>query len=473
LLQEHAGGYATPQLLRHSSSNEQMYRTSAIFSGGPAAAARTSTSYAASANTGLLQDTQTLILVAIRACSAYLSRFWGGATTNSSNSDHHRGTGTGHAAAVDSLSSLDMRTVPDLVREAGYPFQEISFATSDSVVLPLHRLPRPAARRVVLFQHGIFDSAFAWVAPGAARGLAYRAFDLGFDVFLGNFRGNPLTKEHNRPGYWDFCVDEHGQADLAGMVDALVDTKRGEGIDPDNLHITLVAHSMGGAAAMIYVATRANHRIDRLVLLAPAGFQGTAPFICRLLGPVISAALRVYDFGVIRIWPPVLRLALTKLLEDIRQSSLARSLFVSLVATVLGGPVQEHPFGAIHNLAFMMFQAATSTKCFKQFWQWHRSGLFTSWEGDINYAESYGNIGDGVDVHLIAGAQDKLIPPSMVVEHYNALVRARRGKTSRAHFAVLENMGHVELTLAMTQEAYSSILSRITGEGTEPCDFAL
>jgi pimeloyl-ACP methyl ester carboxylesterase len=43
--------------------------------------------------------------------------------------------------------------------------------------------------KVVYFQHGLLDSASAWVASGAMYGLAARAWGQGYDVFLGNLRG--------------------------------------------------------------------------------------------------------------------------------------------------------------------------------------------------------------------------------------------------------------------------------------------
>jgi alpha-beta hydrolase superfamily lysophospholipase len=71
----------------------------------------------------------------------------------------------------------------------GTPVQTYLVATADGYLLTLIRLPRPASSRAVLFQHGLLDSASAWVSTGNVFGLAARAYAAGHDVFLGNLRG--------------------------------------------------------------------------------------------------------------------------------------------------------------------------------------------------------------------------------------------------------------------------------------------
>ena len=40
-----------------------------------------------------------------------------------------------------------------------------------------------------MFQHGLLDSPAAWVSNGHIFSLAYRAYNAGYDVFLGTYRG--------------------------------------------------------------------------------------------------------------------------------------------------------------------------------------------------------------------------------------------------------------------------------------------
>lgn len=75
----------------------------------------------------------------------------------------------------------------------GIPAQVFVVRTVDGYLLTLVRLPRKESSRVAFFQHGLLDSASAWVCTGDRHSLAARArgaVDSGFDVFLGNLRGS-------------------------------------------------------------------------------------------------------------------------------------------------------------------------------------------------------------------------------------------------------------------------------------------
>lgn len=82
----------------------------------------------------------------------------------------------------------------DLVKKAGYPFEQCIVQTDDGYLLELHRLPRPGSKNVMFLQHGVMDSSYSFIANGASDGLAFRAFDKGYDVFMGNFRGTSSLK---------------------------------------------------------------------------------------------------------------------------------------------------------------------------------------------------------------------------------------------------------------------------------------
>ena len=45
-------------------------------------------------------------------------------------------------------------------------------------------------RPVVFLQHGLMASSADWVLSGPGHALAYQLWEAGYDVWLGNFRGN-------------------------------------------------------------------------------------------------------------------------------------------------------------------------------------------------------------------------------------------------------------------------------------------
>jgi hypothetical protein len=74
-----------------------------------------------------------------------------------------------------------------LIASAGYPVELHYTTTIDGYVLPVIRIPRRDARRCVFLQHGLLDSPAAWVSSGRIVSLAFRAYQAGFDVFLGAY----------------------------------------------------------------------------------------------------------------------------------------------------------------------------------------------------------------------------------------------------------------------------------------------
>ncbi len=74
---------------------------------------------------------------------------------------------------------------------------------------------------VVFLQHGMKCCSADWVT---GSGLAVELARRGYDVWLGNFRGNIFSSRHrslkpDEKRYWDFTFDHHGKYDLPAMLD--------------------------------------------------------------------------------------------------------------------------------------------------------------------------------------------------------------------------------------------------------------
>ena len=108
--------------------------------------------------------------------------------------------------------------------------------TADGYILNVFRIPGlinehyhdNAAKPPVLFQHGLFDSAYCWIVNYADVAPAFVAARAGYDVWLGNSRGNTFSRshthldpDHNEKQFWDFSWFDMGEHDLPAVIDAI------------------------------------------------------------------------------------------------------------------------------------------------------------------------------------------------------------------------------------------------------------
>lgn len=203
---------------------------------------------------------------------------------------------------------------PELIRKYGYPCEEHRVHTADGYILTVHRIPgsqSSAPRRgktVAFLQHGVLDSSAAWILMGPQHGLAYLLADRGYDVWLGNARGNRYSRahrEHNPDGkrsarrrFWRFSWHEIGVADLPAMLDYV---REGTGVE--RLHY--VGHSQGTTAFWVMASMRPeyNERILSMNALAPIAYLSRvrSPFL-RAMTLALDAAdtaasvLGMYEF---------------------------------------------------------------------------------------------------------------------------------------------------------------------------------
>jgi len=158
----------------------------------------------------------------------------------------------GRLVADGLLPSKDVRhddNTVQMIVNAGYPVEPHEVTTEDCYINQLYRIPGEG--RVVFLQHGLIDSSDAWLIAGPDHGaLAFRLAELGYDVWLGNYRGNHYSRRHctldpEKNEYWQFTWDEMGKYDLPAALNYVIEQTGGEE------KIFYVGHSMGSTTYML------------------------------------------------------------------------------------------------------------------------------------------------------------------------------------------------------------------------------
>ncbi|KAH8401419.1 hypothetical protein KR009_005350 [Drosophila setifemur] len=171
-------------------------------------------------------------------------------------------------------------TTVTIVKGHGYPIEEHSVQTSDGYILTMHRIPHSkdggpkTGRPVAFLMHGLLCSSSDWVLAGPHAGLAYLLSEEGYDVWMGNARGNTYSKKHASKSpllqpFWNFEWHDIGIYDLPAMIDkVLYET----GMD----NVTYVGHSQGTTSFFVLntMIPDFKRRIHSAHLLAPVAWMG-------------------------------------------------------------------------------------------------------------------------------------------------------------------------------------------------------
>ncbi|XP_063363512.1 lipase 3-like [Cydia amplana] len=172
---------------------------------------------------------------------------------------------------------------PGLIKKYGYPLEIHTLTTSDGYILNMHRIPHGrdqntdpnVSRPVVFLMHGLLSSSADWVLMGPGTAFGYLLAEAGYDVWMGNARGNTNSREHIRlrpdaifnTDYWEFSWDEIGNIDCPAMIDYIL-AHTGK----DRLHY--IGHSQGTTTFFVMGSLRPdyNEKIISMHALAPSAY---------------------------------------------------------------------------------------------------------------------------------------------------------------------------------------------------------
>jgi lysosomal acid lipase/cholesteryl ester hydrolase len=167
----------------------------------------------------------------------------------------------------------------------GYYAEEHVVQTEDGYLLGVHRLgwrkgeedqkvnagPDSIQKKVVYLHHGLMMNSEVWVClTEQERCLPFLLVDQGYDVWLGNNRGNKYSKKSLNYGptevpFWNFSMDQFAFHDIPDSINYILTTT-------EQPSLSYIGFSQGTAQAFatLSIHPTLNQKVDVFVALAPA-----------------------------------------------------------------------------------------------------------------------------------------------------------------------------------------------------------
>eukprot|EP00397_Hematodinium_sp_SG-2012_P020433 GEMP01021053.1.p1 GENE.GEMP01021053.1~~GEMP01021053.1.p1 ORF type:complete len:333 (+),score=55.16 GEMP01021053.1:87-1085(+) len=122
-------------------------------------------------------------------------------------------------------------TIGDVLACFGIPFESHYVTTEDGYILNMHRLAGHEGKPAMFFQHGLLGSSITWLANADASPPVY-FWKRGYDVWLGNNRGNTYSRNHTSldpqkdQDFWDFSFSTLGECDVPAQLNYVLDNTK-------------------------------------------------------------------------------------------------------------------------------------------------------------------------------------------------------------------------------------------------------
>lgn len=197
---------------------------------------------------------------------------------------------------VDRAEDPDVkRNVSQMITSKGYEVEEHTIETADGFLLGVQRIPRGRNnsnsvedRPAIFLAHGLFSSSVQWVFDFPNQSIAFVLADLGYDVWLGNFRGNFYSRHHikynpRQSEFWNYTWDDMALFDIPACIDYI---RNVTGQDK----IFYAGHSMGTTTilALLSAVPEYNDRLKAVIALAPVANVSHITGALRLIAPLAN-----------------------------------------------------------------------------------------------------------------------------------------------------------------------------------------
>ncbi|XP_065085053.1 lipase 3-like [Ochlerotatus camptorhynchus] len=277
------------------------------------------------------------------------------------------------------------------IEKHGYPAELHSVITEDGYTLTLSRIPSPRKTPILLL-HQVYGCSIEFTMLGPGKALALLAHDDGYDVWMGNVRGNMFSRGHlsldpNRNAYWDYSYHEIGAYDLPAMVDYILFLT-----GKQKLHY--VGHSQGAAVFLVMASMQPkyNAKVISAHLSAPPAFlsKATSP-AGRVSGELLSSLQLMESLGIRSVGDRFNSEPMMYLKQAIDVNVVSEEWIMETVYFLTGEDRDGFNMSIMSDLT-AAFPAGGSIRQFMHFMQCYRSGRFAQFDhGKAGNTKRYGH----------------------------------------------------------------------------------
>lgn len=298
---------------------------------------------------------------------------------------------TGVQSRLNEIRDIPEMTVPELIKYWGYPVEEHWVTTEDGYILGLHRIPHGRNedgavqdKPVAYLQHGLTSSSSQWIFGPPSKSLAYILADQGYDVWMGNSRGNSYSRNHTYlepcsfarcKEFWDFGWHEGGLYDVTAGIDYVLNNTQ-------QSSVYYAGHSMGTTQYLVMLSSKPeyNEKIKVGALLAPPAFMSHATNIIFQIASLGNSVQILYHlFGMYEFLPHMEIISWIGHLICGDEHPLTSSICTNIGFLLLG----FNP-GQLNSTMIPTYMdhipEGTSTRPFVHYAQLHLSGRFEAYD---------------------------------------------------------------------------------------------
>ncbi|CAI6364317.1 unnamed protein product [Macrosiphum euphorbiae] len=165
-------------------------------------------------------------------------------------------------------SAVGFLSTGQLIENHGHQYSKHSVITEDGYIVNLFHIKGQGGPPFLLL-HALMGASDQWLLRDGDHDLPSLLINSGYDVWLGDFRGNIYSKKHTHlnvsdPEYWKFSIDEWAYYDVPAMMDYVCNNT-----EYDKMY--LVTYSLSSAILLATASARPEYN-DKIIVsyhLAP------------------------------------------------------------------------------------------------------------------------------------------------------------------------------------------------------------